>query len=470
MQDGRVGAIFRDVHIAASMRFAHLETVSQEEREPALPNTAEEDRSTVSSSSRRSSRHSSRLSCSGLSELTVSALTPVDECSVDIGSGPSTRAMLPPPPQALEPVYEPETPLARRPPRRPLPTLPTGPRFTPLHSLPALPSSRLVVPISDESAAAAEEKRAYARARGLDELFEATSLSSSETTAAGAPLNHAVENGGTSSSALPDYAPGSGAAGLARIRSMVKRDQRLGDVQDAGEGGAARDAARERAAKQALRQLELDARDSKAQIARRVEEEERQRRGRALAETDSRSRKERDADAIDEIDGLDDPPPPHEETVASTSGCDMLPLSDSKAHWPLEPPEPQRAPSSVTPAPSRLPPPPLPAPADYFSIARDASSAPTNAAGPVDTPYCSSSPFVDAYTLVPRLTSFRRGSSLYSSGIDAFPADNLLHSPHVGLQSTSAGLPKQQPARKVSLGPPTSFYSTNVGLAVSLGR
>lgn len=409
----------------------------------------------------------------------VSATGPPPSANESAATAPASISLvLPPPPEPVDSVYEPPTPLPARSSRRPLPALPDAPRFVPLHGLPPPPPpaalSRLNAGESEELTTAEEEKRAYARARGLDELFEPPSASTGEAVT-GMRLMRPTET------ELPDYTAG-GSVTLTRGRSMLKRDEQVATIAEDDEARANADEARQRINAESERLLELDAADSKATARRRMEEEaeeeDRQPRQQTPLNEHSQARKRRDDMEtvefdIDEIDGLDDPPPPH-DAVPTLMPDDLLPLTDSKATWPVES---ASAASSSHPAPfvptsSLLPPPPVPlaiASADTTtSFSRpslhQAQTAPALATAPDFLP--TNRPHVLRNATVATLPVTHQESLFYPGAVPPFPASLRYASPSsTGSADTTAQ--RRVVHRTTSVGPAAAFYTSDVGGAVS---
>ena len=409
----------------------------------------------------------------------VSATGPPPSANESAATAPASISLvLPPPPEPVDSVYEPPTPLPARSSRRPLPALPDAPRFVPLHGLPPPPPpaalSRLNAGESEELTTAEEEKRAYARARGLDELFEPPSASTGEAVT-GMRLMRPTET------ELPDYTAG-GSVTLTRGRSMLKRDEQVATIAEDDEARANADEARQRINAESERLLELDAADSKATARRRMEEEaeeeDRQPRQQTPLNEHSQARKRRDDMEtvefdIDEIDGLDDPPPPH-DAVPTLMPDDLLPLTDSKATWPVES---ASAASSSHPAPfvptsSLLPPPPVPlaiASADTTtSFSRpslhQAQTAPALATAPDFL--LTNRPHVLRNATVATLPVTHQESLFYPGAVPPFPASLRYASPSsTGSADTTAQ--RRVVHRTTSVGPAAAFYTSDVGGAVS---
>ena len=393
----------------------------------------------------------------------------------------STSFVMPPPPEPVESVYEPPTPLPPRTSRRPLPALPDAPRFVPLHGLPPPPPppatlSRLKTAESEELTTAEEEKRAYARARGLDELFESRSASTSDDgTEERVYISTTTE--------LPDY-PAGESASLIRGRSMLKRDQHVITIAEDDEARASADEARQRINAESERLIELDAAESKATARRRMEEaeeESRQQRQQTRTDEHAQARKRGDDSEmfrfdIDEIDGLDDPPPPH-DAVPTLMPDDLLPLTDSKATWPVEsdPAASSSRPVSFIPTASLLPPPPTPLAiesADTTSSLRPSlhqaqTAPPALASAPDFLPM--TRPQVRRNATVATLPVTHQESLFYPGAVAPLPASSRYASPpSTGSINTTA--PRRTAHRTTSVGPAAAFYTSYVGGAVSKDR
>ncbi|BGP35085.1 hypothetical protein JCM10296v2_006915 [Rhodotorula toruloides] len=224
----------------------------------------------------------------------------------------------PPPPQPLEPAYDSHQ-LQRLSPRRPLPSLPTGPRFVPLHPVPPAPPSlgKGKGRMTEEDLTAEEEKRAIARARGLDDLLEPEREE-----------EDAIGLLSPASTDLPAY-PAASQMGVQRHASTSKR--LLTSLPEEGEREKARaavDEVRRLANEDSARQVEADMMGSKARLAREADEEERSRlvQSRA-AEAAALEKRMEEQLRLEEVDGMDDPPPP---MTPDDERGGMLPLTDSK--------------------------------------------------------------------------------------------------------------------------------------------
>ena len=389
----------------------------------------------------------------------------------------STSLMFPPPPEPVESVYEPPTPLPPRTSRRPLPALPDAPRFVPLHGLPPPPAtlSRLKTTESEELVTAEEEKRAYARARGLDELFESRTASTSDD----GKNAHVISATATE---LPDY-PAGGSTSLIRGRSMLKRDEPVATIVEDDEARANADEARQRINAESERLIELDAADSKAVARRRMEEaeeESRQRRQTQMDEHAQARKRQDDNDTfgfdIDEIDGLDDPPPPH-DAVPTFMPDNLLPLTDSKATWPIERASAASSshPVSFIPTASLSPPPPTPLAiesADTTSSSRPSlhqaqTAPPALASAPDFLPIAR--PQVRRNATVATLPVTHQESLFYPGVVAPLPASSRYASPpSTGSINTTA--PRRMAHRTTSVGPTAAFYTSDVGGAVSTIR
>lgn len=392
----------------------------------------------------------------------------------------STSLVLPPPPEPVESVYEPPTPLPVRSSRRPLPALPDAPRFVPLHGLPPPPPppstvSRLKTGGSEELTTAEEEKRAYARASGMDDLFESRSASTSnDETGPPIPSSTATE--------LPDY-PAGGSTSLVRGQSILKRDQHDATIAENDEARANADEARQRINAESERLVELDAADSKAAARRRMEEAEEQNRQQGQQtslDEHARARKRRDESVtldfdIDEIDGLEDPPPPH-DAVPALMPDDLLPLTDSKATWPVES-EPATVSSRsvpIVPAASLLPPPPAPlaiASADPTSFPRPSLYQAQNERALASAPdfLPTTRPQVRRSTTVATLPVTHQESLFYPGAVAPLPASSHYVSPP-STSSVDTATRRGRVYRTTSVDPAAAFYTSEVGGAVSTVR
>lgn len=362
----------------------------------------------------------------------------------------------PPPPQPLEPAYD-NPHIPRLSPRRPLPSLPTGPRFVPLHPVPPAPPSLAKGKgrMSEEDLSAEEEKRAIARARGLDDLLEPqredrdTGLASPATTE------------------LPGY-PAVSRTVLERHASTSKR--LLTSLPEEGEREnekalAAVEEVRRLATEDSARQVEDDMRSSKARLAREADEDELSRLAQdRAAEAATLEKRMEEQLHLEDIEGLDDPPPP---ITPDEDRSGMLPLTDSKMRLDSASHEVRPTPEVAPPSTSyRLPPPPIPITAQP-AVDDFASPQPQRfeLEHPVRPPLQSSR--TAPIASVPRhqnsyeLPERRKFATASPSSLDASPS--AIRLPSV---PSSDSLPLPSLPRHRSLGPAASFYSTGLGLAV----
>ncbi|BGP19771.1 hypothetical protein JCM10213_006433 [Rhodosporidiobolus nylandii] len=485
------------------------------------------DRSFSSSSSSSRSRPSSsshRASSSSFGTAPSSATSHSHSHSHSHSAMPMPMPFPPPPqPVATSSTYDlppPPTPTARR--GRPLPSVPSSARFVPLHPLPLPPpptpaaggkgKARAPSPTAQRPDPAVEAKRAYARARGLDELD-----SGAGGGAGGGGGGEGAESPSSpAGSELPRYADeADDPVGFERQRSLLKRSLSYGGYTGAGSSSAAAAeaeaaAAADKAARElesvrrsanedARAQVEEDARASKAAVERRMREEERERQGRERGREEARARKRLEGLRVEEERGREREegvPPP------SLSPGSMLPLvGDSKRraaeegfspsfssspplvsppqapqHYRLPPPpvpisSELRYPTypATAPLPPRLPPPtsalPPPPTQDYFSLAPPSSRPPPvhsyTAPAPPTRPLAPSSrPETTRHaSLAPPSTST---SEFYAAGISPYGASSRY------IPSPAPALQQERPAaqRQGSMGPASAFYNAGVGLAM----
>ncbi|GAA6024561.1 hypothetical protein JCM8202_002146 [Rhodotorula sphaerocarpa] len=428
----------------------------------------EEDYATVASSSTSSRPSLPPGPLQGVPPLGPSAAPPIGISSAAV--------VLPPPPQPFEPAFDSISTPRRSSPRRPLPTVPATARFVPLHppvqTSPARAGSSSKTaglrPAARTDLSAEEEKRSLARARGLDDLCEPPSsvciLEAREGEVERAP----VERDTGAETDLTGYRGGSeGAATLVRTQSLLKRVAGLGDEtrQDELEKAAAMEA-RLRANEETRRQVEQDAVESKAAWARRDEEERRARARRQADVARQLANKVEAQLAFDEIDGLDDPPPPHEESPLIASqhhSRASLGWAGQVQHDVTDNPPPLPTFSG----PSRLPPPPVrPSENDYFSYFRPPSTG-ASSAPPADLPSLlpTNRPMPGRYATAPGPGARPELDvlQLYPGAVSTSPA-SARYAPSTSTRSRQST--SRPPGRATSLGPATAFYSSSIGRAV----
>ncbi|GAA5896375.1 hypothetical protein JCM5296_002715 [Sporobolomyces johnsonii] len=256
----------------------------------------------------------------------------------------------PPSPQALRSTYpDPDSPASPSNNRRPLPTLPSTPRFVPLRAPPPRP------PHSSEGKgkerdhpSASEEKLALARLRGLDDLVETERGRE-------APYSPATSD-------LPGYDDDSAPArprGAGQTKeSLAPVAEREPSSEEQEKDARALDAVRQRTNEDAQRQIGEDASSSKMDLARarEVEEEERRRRVLAAQEAELVKRTE-EREHEEERETTESPPPPITPDEEGAGG--MLPLFDRKdvppAKGEIEEPSSRRQPSTGYEEPPRPP-------------------------------------------------------------------------------------------------------------------
>jgi len=329
--------------------------------------------------------------------------------------------------------------------RRPLPAPPTDtPRFVPLRAPPPPPPS-----LSSQSSAY-DEKRELARLRGLDDLFERNEASEQEEDAELSPTT----------SDLPAYedrghhGPRTSASlGKAALGRLDEDDEAYAT----GTEDEERDEMRRRARQESARLLEEDNRSTKEMLLaerRRAEEEDRRAR-----EMELKVEEEKRNEELAWRERVDSPPPP----LSPTSN--MLPLGDSKERWEGTSHPPEHLHHSQA---TRF--------VDYSIPQQLAYPAP-----PPQTTTSTSIPSIPAQDFAhDRTTRLTQSSHTHHSA----PTQNYLSNP---IQAFYGGLPPptiyesnrtdtlppsstyQTPTRRQgSLGPASSFYSSAVGLTVSL--
>ncbi|BGP03183.1 hypothetical protein RTBOTA2_005978 [Rhodotorula toruloides] len=361
----------------------------------------------------------------------------------------------PPPPQPLEPAYD-SPQLQRLSPRPPLPSLPTGPRFVPLHPVPPAPPSlgKGKGRMTGEDLTAEEEKRAIARARGLDDLLERER----EEEDAVALLSPATTD-------LPTY-PAASQMGLQRHASTSKR--LLTSLPEKGEREnekalAAVEEVRRLANEDSARQVEADMTSSKARLAREADEEERARLAQSrAAEAVALEKRMEEQLRLEDIDGMDDPPPP---ITPDDERGGMLPLTDTKKR--LDEPAEVRGTTPVAPPSSsyRLPPPPvaiLAQPAYPSTTSLTRHPEPQHQMRPPLHP----APTAPPASLAPHATAMEppRSATLLASSHES-SAVSFATGRLPSMLAASEPLSAPPLPRHRSLGPAASFYSTGLGLA-----
>ncbi|BGO95235.1 hypothetical protein BJY59DRAFT_713831 [Rhodotorula toruloides] len=361
----------------------------------------------------------------------------------------------PPPPQPLENAYD-SPQLQRLSPRRPLPSLPTGPRFVPLHTVPPAPPSlgKGKGRASEEDVTAEEEKRAIARTRGLDDLLE---REREEADAVGL-LSPATTD-------LPAY-PAVSQAALQRHASTSKR--LLMSLPEEGEREnekalAAVEEVRRLANEDTARQVDADMMGSKARLAREADEEEQSRLAQSrTAEAAALEKRMEEQLRLEDIDGMDDPPPP---ITPDDERGGMLPLTDTKKR--LDEPAEVRATGPVAPRPAsyRLPPPPVAVSAEAAyppTVSQSRFLEPQNPMRP---------PLHPAQTAAPAALARHATTTELPTPVAVLPSSHetsIISSAPGRLPSMlAASEPLCAPPlpRHRSLGPAASFYSTGLGLA-----
>ncbi|BGP27380.1 hypothetical protein JCM10295v2_006348 [Rhodotorula toruloides] len=309
--------------------------------------------------------------------------------------------------------------------------------------------------MSEEELTAEEEKRAIARARGLDDLLE----HEREDHAAGFVSPAATE--------LPAY-PAASQAALQRQASTSKRVLATlpGDGERENEKAlAAVEEVRRLANEDSERQVEDDMMGSKARLVREADEEEQTRLGQSqAAEAAALEKRMEEQLRLEDIEGMDDPPPP---ISPDDEGGGMLPLTDTKKRLD-EPNATVRPTPEVAQPPSsyRLPPPPVAVSAQPAFVPLVPQGRSFEARCPTRPPLRSAQT-TPAATLAQHATVFEPSLSIAArpsshSSFDLPPERGGLPPILAASDTFSASAP----TRHQSLGPATSFYSTGLGLAV----